>query len=61
MDLGSDSKKFNEKKGALRLWQCRACVPSALLLKAVPAQAVVGKTSKKFRASVKIGRSKELG
>ena len=56
-----EPKNLNEKKGPDGLWQSRACVPSALLLKAVPAQAVVGKTIKKFRASVKIGRSKELG
>ena len=49
-------KKLNEKKGAVGLWQCRECVLSALLLKAEPARAVIGK-QKKFKASVKIGRS----
>ena len=52
----SEAKKLNEKKGAVGLWQCRECVLSALLLKAEPARAVIGK-QKKFKASVKIGRS----
>ena len=51
------SKKLNEKKGPVGLWQCREYVLSALLLKAEPARAVVGK-QKKFKASVKMGRSK---
>ena len=57
-DSDLDPKKLYEKKGPVGLWQCREYVLSALLSKAEPARAVVGKQKKKFKASVKMGRSK---